>query len=174
MSLLGWLELCISSYKMPFSSSAQALWARAVTWAANMIHHFFMRVYMSDWMSRRGIVLNVVVLLLLLRECGAQTVHMCLDFHASVLCFSTHAVWLLIRSCLISIEKPRSPPQLVLLWAINYANKNHLKICAVYFMNICGYRNVPQTKHRAFVMFQAAWMLFVCGWIVFFFHSYCS
>lgn len=70
-------------------------------------------------------------------------IHMCLGSHASVLCFSTHAAWLLMSCWLISNEK-----QLQLLWAINYTNKNHLKICVVDFINICGYR---QTRRGLFL-----------------------
>lgn len=73
-----------------------------------------------------------------------EDIHMCLGSHASVLCFSTHAAWLLMSCCLISNEK-----QLQLLWAINYTNRNHLKICVVDFINICGYR---QTRRGFFFL----------------------
>lgn len=126
------------------------------------LFHACLHVWLNVIVSRGSIVLNVVVLFLSVCECVC--VHMCLGFHAPVLCFSTHAAWVLMSCCLISNEM-LFIPQLELLWAINHANKNHLKICVVDFINICGCRSVPQIKHKVFffVMFQAEWMLFLCG-----------
>lgn len=56
---------------MSLSSSAWALWAQAVTQAANMIRHYFMHVYMSDLnvsVSHGSIILNVVILFLFVCE----------------------------------------------------------------------------------------------------------
>lgn len=86
-----------------------------------------------------------------------EDIHMCLGSHASVLCFSTHAAWLLMSCCLISNEK-----QLQLLWAINYTNRNHLKICVVDFINICGYR---QTRRGFFFCDVSDWTDAVSVWL---------
>lgn len=135
-----------------------------------------LHVWLNVSVSHGSILLNVVVLFLLLRECGARTVHMCLGFHASVLCFSTHAAWLLISSCLISNEKRCSPRSLYCCEQLITLIKITLKFMWLISWTYVDTEMFPKPNMWFLWCFQAAWMLFVCGLnsvFFFLFHSYC-